>query len=100
LLRLPFTALVMGPREALAFGKSAAMGHPSRYVRSWTQYKKSRGMSRWHDIVDWIGGYPFEVAKPEEVFDFLHARGYRLERLATCGGSLGCNQYVFRRDAA
>ena len=27
-------------------------------------------MSVWHDLVDWVGGYPFEVAKPEEVFDF------------------------------
>ena len=29
---------------------------------SWTQYRSSRGMSRWHDLVDWVGGYPFEVA--------------------------------------
>ncbi|MGH8511739.1 MAG: hypothetical protein ACREU9_02645 [Gammaproteobacteria bacterium] len=26
------------------------------------------GMSYWHDLIDWIGGYPFEVAKPEEIF--------------------------------
>jgi 2-polyprenyl-6-hydroxyphenyl methylase/3-demethylubiquinone-9 3-methyltransferase len=57
----------------------------------------ARGMSRWHDAVDWIGGYPFEVAKPEQVFDFVQRRGFRLERLTTCGGYLGCNQYVFCR---
>ena len=28
-------------------------------------------MSAWYDAIDWVGGYPFEVAKPEEVFDFL-----------------------------
>jgi 2-polyprenyl-6-hydroxyphenyl methylase/3-demethylubiquinone-9 3-methyltransferase len=27
-------------------------------------------MSAWRDVVDWVGGYPFEVAKPERVFDF------------------------------
>ena len=26
-----------------------------------------RGMNYWHDMLDWLGGYPFEVAKPEMV---------------------------------
>ena len=26
--------------------------------------KNERGMSFWQDLVDWVGGYPFEVAKP------------------------------------
>jgi 2-polyprenyl-6-hydroxyphenyl methylase/3-demethylubiquinone-9 3-methyltransferase len=95
--RLPFTMLVMGPRELLAFTLVAVRGKPMEYVREWRRYKRSRGMSRWHDIVDWVGGYPFEVAKPEQVFEFLKARGFELERLVTCGGGLGCNQYVFLR---
>jgi 2-polyprenyl-3-methyl-5-hydroxy-6-metoxy-1,4-benzoquinol methylase len=97
-LRQPFTALVMGPRILLGFGKALALGRPLSYVRQWTEYKRSRGMSRWHDIVDWIGGYPFEVAKPEEVFRFLHERGFQLEQLQTCAGGNGCNQYVFSRS--
>jgi 2-polyprenyl-6-hydroxyphenyl methylase/3-demethylubiquinone-9 3-methyltransferase len=97
-LRPVFTAAVMGPRLLLGFGKAAAFGRPMSYVRQWTQYKRSRGMSRWHDIVDWIGGYPFEVAKPEQVLEFLLARGFQLERLVTCAGGTGCNQYVFRRS--
>jgi 2-polyprenyl-3-methyl-5-hydroxy-6-metoxy-1,4-benzoquinol methylase len=56
-----------------------------------------RGMSVVHDWRDWLGGYPFEVAKPEQVFDFYRARGFVLERLRTCGGGLGCNEFVFRR---
>lgn len=58
-----------------------------------------RGMSRRHDIVDWVGGYPFEVAKPEEVFDFYRERGLELRRLVTCGGGLGCNEFVFERTS-
>lgn len=56
-----------------------------------------RGMSLWVDAIDWLGGYPFEVAKPEGVFDFFHARGFTLEKLRTCGGRMGCNEFVFRR---
>lgn len=95
--RLPFVLMVMVPRELLTAAKSVLRGRPAEYLRGWTNYKSSRGMSRWHDLVDWVGGYPFEVAKPEDVLDFLRPRGFELERLKTCGGGLGCNQFVFKR---
>jgi 2-polyprenyl-6-hydroxyphenyl methylase/3-demethylubiquinone-9 3-methyltransferase len=63
---------------------------------SWREYGRERGMSAWHDLIDWVGGYPFEVAKPEEVFDFCRARGFTLERLITRQGR-GCNEFCFRR---
>lgn len=56
-----------------------------------------RGMSLWHDMRDWLGGYPFEVAKPEAVFEFVQARGLGLIRLRTCRGRHGCNEFVFSR---
>lgn len=61
-------------------------------------YRTRRGMSTVHDWFDWLGGYPFEVAKPEQVFDFYRARGFIMERLATCGGKGGCNEFVFRKQ--
>lgn len=56
-----------------------------------------RGMSAWADVVDWVGGYPFEVAKPEEIFDFYRQRGFHLLRMTTQAGDLGCNEFVFRK---
>jgi hypothetical protein len=56
-------------------------------------------MSPWRDLIDWVGGYPFEVAKPEAILDFYLRRGFTLKRLVTCGGSLGCNEYVFVRGS-
>jgi 2-polyprenyl-3-methyl-5-hydroxy-6-metoxy-1,4-benzoquinol methylase len=56
---------------------------------------KNRGMSPWRDMVDWVGGYPFEVASPEEIFDFYFKRGFSLTKLITVGGKLGNNQFVF-----
>ncbi len=60
-------------------------------------YHRSRGMSWWHDTIDWLGGYPFETAPPEAIFEFFQGRGFVLERLLTCGGGHGCNQFVFRK---
>ena len=65
--------------------------------KEWTEKKKSRGMSVWYDLVDWVGGYPFEVAKPEEIFEFYWKKGFELLRLRTRGGKSGCNEYVFVR---
>lgn len=59
-------------------------------------YKKSRGMSRLYDWLDWLGSYPFEVAKPEEIIEFCKQRDCILERLKTCGGTLGCNEFLLR----
>jgi 2-polyprenyl-6-hydroxyphenyl methylase/3-demethylubiquinone-9 3-methyltransferase len=71
----------------------------ARPFHSWRETKRMRGMSAWRDVVDWVGGYPFEVAKPEQIFDFFRARGFVLIRLKTEGGDLGCNEFVFVKGA-
>jgi SAM-dependent methyltransferase len=56
-----------------------------------------RGMDASADLRDWVGGYPFEVASPDAVFDFYRERGFALRRLKTVAGHLGCNEFVFSR---
>ena len=65
-------------------------------VSRYAAYKKSRGMSRVHDWIDWIGGWPFEVATPAAVFDFYKKRGFHLENLFLRYGH-GCNELVFSK---
>jgi 2-polyprenyl-3-methyl-5-hydroxy-6-metoxy-1,4-benzoquinol methylase len=60
------------------------------------RYKVNRGMSLFHDWIDWLGGYPFEVAKPEEIFEYFKKKGFILTKLKTTLG-LGCNEFVFRK---
>ena len=66
-------------------------------LNRYKEYKKNRGMSIYYDLIDWIGGYPFETAKPEEIFEFYRKKGFILEKLYTANGGHGCNQYVFRK---
>lgn len=59
-------------------------------------YRKRRGMSIYRDWIDWLGGYPFEVAKPEKIFHFYKDKGFELTNLTTTN-RLGCNQFVFKK---
>ncbi len=56
----------------------------------------TRGMSVYYDWIDWLGGYPFEVAKVEELLQFGRSRGFELVNLRTTN-RMGCNELVFRR---
>jgi 2-polyprenyl-3-methyl-5-hydroxy-6-metoxy-1,4-benzoquinol methylase len=76
-------------------GDLACLKNP---VMRYREYGSARGMARVTDWLDWLGGYPFEVAKPEEIFDFYRARGFRLQRLRTAGGGLGNNEFVLVRE--
>ncbi|MEM6979798.1 MAG: class I SAM-dependent methyltransferase [Planctomycetota bacterium] len=63
----------------------------------WKAKRRDRGMSVWHDWVDWVGGLPFEFAKPEGIIMPLIQKEFELRRLTTVGSGWGCNQYVFQR---
>ena len=73
--------------------------NPIRHIR---EYGRFRGMSWWHDRIDWLGGYPYESASAEEVVRFLEARGFVLAgSFGTKAGvgllGSGCAEYVFDR---
>lgn len=93
--------LVVGPSLVRLWGPTSVRdllrGRP---FKSWRTYGRERGMSPWWDVIDWVGGYPFEVATPDEIFDFYSARGFTLRKLKTCGGGHGCNEFVFTRAEA
>lgn len=76
---------------------------PYLYCLRWLVRKVSgrssveRGMALWRDMIDWLGGYPFEVSTPAQIFKLHRDRGFALQALVSCGGRMGCNEYVFER---
>lgn len=56
-------------------------------------------MDSWRDAIHWIDGLPFEVAMPEEIFDYHRLHGFILKRLKTGTGGIECNGCVFDRSA-
>lgn len=62
-------------------------------LMNWARETQSRGMHGWYDLV---GGWPFEVARPEAVFRFMRDRGFMLQELTTSVGH-GCNEFACTR---
>lgn len=69
-----------------------------RPFASWRAHSRDRGMSAWRDLVDWVGGYPFEVATREQIIGFYRQRGFVPAKVVP-DDSLGCNQFVFTKHA-
>ena len=87
LVLVPSLVRLWGPTTL----RDALRMHPNR---TWRSYSESRGMSPWHDVVDWVGGYPFEVARPQEVIASLEAHGYSILKTRLVGDGRGCNEFV------
>ncbi len=96
-LKTPFAIAAIAPEEAKAIIKSLITLSPGKYIRTWTHYQTSRGMNRWYDIIDWVGGFPYEVASVDEIFEFYKAKGFRLTKVKSKGVGLGCNEFVFEK---
>lgn len=96
--RLPLVAQNVLDYAALGlFGLACLLRgrNPAAVAR---RYQQDRGMSLRRDIKDWLGGYPYECAAVDEVFNFLRRRGFELVNLK-CHGGLRCNEFVLRRKS-
>lgn len=64
-------------------------------------YDKKRGMNFFHDVRDWIGGYPYESITPEELRQTVEPLGFELVSFKTRRRSglfgSGNDEYVFVR---
>lgn len=64
--------------------------------RKTKELKNTRGMNEYTDLIDWVGGYPFEYATPEKIISFYLSRGFELRKLLAPGKEwAGCNQFLF-----
>lgn len=70
------------------------LNNPFRILR---EYKNKRGMAWSVDLVDWLGGYPYEYASVKEIFDFYKQRGFELQNIKTTN-YIGCNQFLFIKN--
>jgi 2-polyprenyl-6-hydroxyphenyl methylase/3-demethylubiquinone-9 3-methyltransferase len=60
--------------------------------------QKTRGMDFFYDVVDWVGGYPYEYASKDEIIRLIEPLGFELVRFVPAQVPTGCNEFVFRKN--
>jgi 2-polyprenyl-6-hydroxyphenyl methylase/3-demethylubiquinone-9 3-methyltransferase len=93
----PFYAIyVWMPQELRSLAGSMRSGELRTYIRELTSPSSGRGMSWLHDVIDWVGGYPYEYASVKDITDFYRRDGFEPVKIRE-NSSYGCHQLVFKR---
>ena len=59
--------------------------------------KRTRGMNKEIDIMDWVGGYPYEYIKFNDLKKYFIAKGFKVIKSHQCKGP-GNHEIVFKRE--
>lgn len=59
--------------------------------------RMDRGMDFYYNVVDWVGGYPYEYASIAEMEAMCRPLGFTLLRSVPARVPTGCNELVFRK---
>lgn len=59
--------------------------------------RQSRGMAFHYNVVDWVGGYPYEYSSIDEVRALIEPLGFELLHTVSAEVPTGCNEFVFRK---
>lgn len=59
--------------------------------------KGERGMEFKSDLIDWLGGYPYEYAKVKKIVNYIEKLGFQTIKVIPTVGWTGCNQFIFKK---
>lgn len=80
-----------------------ALFYPIIYVAKWIVTGKNpkdklRGMDFFYDVIDWVGGYPYEYASIDEFKDLVEPLGFTCVKSIDANVPTGCNEMVFKKN--
>lgn len=84
-------------RRALVYGLYPVIWLAKLVVTRQDPRRKERGMDFFYDVVDWVGGYPYEYASRAELVALVEPHGFRCRRFVPATTPTGCNEFVFER---
>ena len=75
--------------------------YPVILVAKWlvtgrSPHAMERGMDFYYNVIDWVGGYPYEYARMDEVTGHLMRRGFVLQWQSPAKVPTGCNEQIFK----
>ena len=81
-----------------------ALLYPTIYAAKWmitrrNPHGQQRGMDFYYDVIDWVGGYPYDYPTAEQLSAGVEALGFRDVEGRAAQVPTGCNEFVFRRKS-
>jgi 2-polyprenyl-3-methyl-5-hydroxy-6-metoxy-1,4-benzoquinol methylase len=77
----------------LMFAYAITLQNPIKKIEDHISF---RGMNWETDIKDWLGGYPYEYATVQEIFQYVQPKGFELINLISNNGLLN-NEFLFKK---
>ncbi len=65
-------------------------------ILNWNTPSK-RGMNKYNDIIDWVGGFPYEVCSTEQIINFMKLNGFSLIKKYD-PPEKACHEWLFKKD--
>ena len=59
---------------------------------------QKRGMDFYYDIIDWVGGYPYEYASIDEIKKLAGSLEFSCIKAIPAQVPTGCNEFVFKKN--
>lgn len=81
-------------------GLMISVFYPIIYFAKWLVTKKNpkdklRGMDFYYDVIDWVGGFPYEYASLEEITNKIEQKGFICKKTIPANVPTGCNEFLF-----
>jgi 2-polyprenyl-3-methyl-5-hydroxy-6-metoxy-1,4-benzoquinol methylase len=86
------------------YAQKALVGllYPVIFGAKWVVTRRSplamdRGMDFYYNVIDWVGGYPYEYASRSEIIRFVEGKGFAMRATIPAAVPTGCNEFAFER---
>lgn len=63
-------------------------------------FHQMRGMDFYYNVIDWVGGYPYEYASVNELIDIVSKHGFTCIKTIPAEVPTGCNEFVFKKTTS
>ncbi len=60
-------------------------------------FSQRRGMRFYHNVIDWVGGYPYEYGSKQEIVAIVKPLGFETRNYIEGKSPIACNEYVFQK---
>ena len=55
-------------------------------------------MDFYYDIIDWVGGYPYEYISIKKMKKIMNSLGFSCIKVMPASVPTGCNEFVFEKN--